>query len=67
MSQAREILQQKPSCERVPMLESDRRPWRTLEGFCRRIGAQTNLPPGGGFHTGPITIDRVKGSTFLEP
>ena len=26
------------SCERVPMLESDRCPWWTLERFCRRSG-----------------------------
>jgi len=33
-------------CERVPMLESDRRPWWTLERFCRtcRTWPLTNLP-----------------------
>ena len=46
-------LTQVPLCERLSMLESDRRPWSTLEGFCCRSGPPTNLQLAGNVSQDP--------------
>jgi len=53
-----------PSCERIPLLESDRCPWWTIERlFCPEVRTSDKSSANGRFHAGPMTIDRVKGST----